>query len=100
MTYTEEQIKAEITAHIRKNGGSYSGWYVGIAKDAEKRLFEEHGVVKNGDGWIYRQAESNRAARDVESYFVNELGTDGGLGGGDLESDSVYAYKKNSHTKP
>jgi len=31
---------------------------------------------------------------------VNTLGTDGGTGGGDDSTSSVYAYKKNSHTDP
>ncbi len=100
MAYSEQQIKSDIKEHIQKDGGGYRAWYVGISKDARDRLFNGHGVHENGDWWIYRQAESSNAARNVESYFVNTLNTDGGTGGGDEKADYVYAYKKNSHTAP
>ena len=100
MAKTEEQIKTDIKEHIKKRGGTYSGWYVGIAADPKDRLFNDHGVHENGDAWIYREAESTRAARSVEEYFIDTLGTDGGSGGGGPNTKSVYAYKKNSHTDP
>ena len=96
---SEQQIISEISAHIQQSSGSYRDWYVGIAKNPHDRLFEEHNVHENGDAWIYKKAESSQSARKVESYFLN-LGTDGGSGGGDWQTDSVYAYKKNGHTLP
>jgi len=100
MADTEERIKSDIKTYIVECGGSYSDWYVGISGNARGRLFEGHGVDENNDLWIYRQAYSSDAARRVESYFVSILGTDGGTGGGDEDSDYVYAYKKNEHTQP
>jgi hypothetical protein len=100
MPTTEEQIKTDIKAYMAKGGGSYSSWYVGVSKDPKERLFTGHGVYENGDLWIYRQAYTSNAARNVESYFINTLGTDGGAGGGDKDADWVYAYKKNAHTNP
>lgn len=100
MSFARQQIVADFTAHIKKRGGAYSAWYVGITKDASDRLFVGHSVSKEKDAWIYRQADSNSTARDVESYFVNTVGTDGGTGGGDFASNYVYAYKKNQHTNP
>ena len=97
---SEEQIKSDIKAHIEKEGSSRSSWYVGVSKDARNRLFNEHGVQEIGDWWIYRQAFSSDAARNVEDYFVNIFGTDGDVGGGDKDADYVYAYKKNGHTNP
>jgi len=99
MAKDEETIKKEILAHIDDKGGPYSGWYVGIAEDPEDRLFNDHSVQRKGDYWIYRKAESHTAARNVEDYFVNDVGTKGGTGGGDENTKSVYAYKTNSHTK-
>jgi hypothetical protein len=84
---------------MQKGGGSYRAWYVGISKDARERLFNGHRVRENWDPWIYIPATSSQAARDVEDYLVNNLGTDGGLGGGDHTADVVYAYKKAAHTK-
>jgi hypothetical protein len=100
VSYSELQIKSDIKEYIQKGGGGYRAWYVGISKDARARLFNDHDVQEN-NGWrIYRQAENSTAAREVESYFVNTLGTDGGPGGGDQKADYVYAYKKTSHTNP
>ena len=100
MPKNKEQIVADIKGHIAKDGTAYRNWYVGITKDVEKRLFNDHGVKKKGDWWIHREAYSSEAARDVEEYFVNTCGTDGGGGGGNDDSTFVYAYKKNSHTAP
>lgn len=93
---TEDQIKKDIKAYMDKYGGPPSSWYVGIASDPKSRL-DEHGAK---DTWIYRTAESSAAARRVEKYFVDEVGTDGGLGGGDKSTKAVYAYKKKPHTNP
>lgn len=92
-------IKKEIRDHIKSRGGAYSDWYVGIATAPRERLFNDHNVDEQNGRWIYRACESSAAAREIEDYFVNTLGTDGGLGGGDELTKSVYAYKKTSYTK-
>ena len=98
MANTKESIKTDIKAHIQKCGGSYSDWYIGIASDPKQRLFNDHNVDEKNGAWIYQEAESSSAAREVEEYFVNTLGTDGGSGGGDYSTKHVYAYKKTSST--
>jgi hypothetical protein len=95
-----DQIIQEIKDYISKCGGSYSDWYVGITSDINSRLFGDHGVRKDGDQWIYSTAPSSSDARNIERYFIDTLGTDGGSGGGDYSSNIVYAYKKNPHTSP
>jgi hypothetical protein len=57
-------------------------------------------VPEENSWWIFREASSSIIAREVENYFVNTLGTDGGSGGGDQSSIYVYAYKKTSSTNP
>jgi len=96
---TMEIIKTEIKSHIESGGGNYSAWYVGIATKPRERLFNDHRVNEKTDGWIFRHAESESAARQIEDYFVNTLGTDGGTGGG-INPEYVYAYKKSSHSDP
>jgi len=102
MVEPEEEILAEIKSYIDKNSGSYNytNWYVGISKNPMDRLFNGHGVKEKDDLWIWRQASSPDAARKIESYFMNILKTDGGAGGEEEEADWVYAYSKNSYTKP
>ncbi len=100
MAKTKQEIINEILGHMRLCGGNYRDWYVGISKDPRDRLFNGHCANRPIDSWIYRAASSSLAAREVEDYFVNRLGTDGGPGGGDHNSAFVYAYKKAIHTNP
>jgi hypothetical protein len=95
-----EEIIAEIRSYIEKSGGTYKEWYVGISKNPVGRLLNDHRVKEKDDLWIYRQASSPDMARKIESYFINMFKTDGGTGGEDEEADWVYAYRKNSYTKP
>jgi hypothetical protein len=96
----ESELIGKIKNHIADRGGSYSEWYVGIAKDPKQRLFKDHNVNEDTDKWIHVGASSSTVARNVEDYFVSKLGTDGGSGGGDSSTIHVYAYRKNSHTDP
>lgn len=100
MASSEDQIKTDIKDYMAKHGGEYIDWYVGITADPRTRLFEGHAVDEKSDAWIYKQAYNSAAARRVEAYFVDTLGTDGGPGGGDEDADYVYAYKKQAHTNP
>lgn len=100
MAKSQQEITAEIKAHIQNEGSGYKAWYVGISRDARKRLFNDHNVTENNSWWIYREAYSEADARNIENYFVKSLGTDGGTGGGDQLSRYVYAYKKTSTTNP
>ena len=100
MSITTMSIIDVIKNHIRESGYGYSSWYVGIARDAKDALFSRHGVREKNDWYIARPAGSSRAARQIETYFVNVLGTAGGPGGGDYSTDMVYAYKMSNHTNP
>jgi len=77
----------------------YKDWYVGITKDYEERLFGFHKVDENKSGYVFIFAESNDIARAIEKYFVDNCNTDGGPGGGDDDSDIVYAYKIMPYTR-
>lgn len=100
MAKTEQEIKQEIKDYMKKWGGSISSWYVGISEEPKNRLFNGHSVKEKGDAWIYITASSSEAARRIEKYFTDVLGTDGDIGGGDEDANAVYAYKKDSHTSP
>ena len=100
MAKSEKDIRSDIKAHIDKEGGEPSSWYVGIAADAEDRLFNDHRVKREGAWRIHRTCASAAEARNVERYFIDKVGTDGGPGGGDENSKMVYAYKKGANTDP
>jgi len=100
MAKEKQVIINEVNTHIQKEGSGYKTWYVGISRDPRKRLFNDHNVSEKNSWWIWREATSSTVAREIESYFVDNLGTDGGTGGGDYSSKFVYAYKKASTTNP
>ena len=100
MAKTEAEIKAYIKNYIDQNGADYPSWYVGIAENPKDRLIKGHKVDIDNDPWIFSTAESTDTARRIEQYFVEILKTDGGTGGGDENTRSVYAYKKSSNTDP
>jgi hypothetical protein len=93
-----EKIIAEINSYIHECGGCYSDWYVGITGDSEQRLFVEHNVKKKGGAWILFKTSSSIIAREVEKYFIDQ-NTKGGSGGGNDDSDIVYAYRIKAYTK-
>lgn len=99
MTNEGYELLKEIKEYIDANGGSYQNWYVGISKNPEKRLYQEHNVDKIFDLWIFGQATTSDEARQIEYYFTHTLNTDGDSGGGDVLSTSVYAYRKTVSTK-
>jgi len=96
---TRQVVKQEIKDYIDRQGLIYSSWYVGIATKPKDRLFNDHGVDKDKGTWIHRECMSADAAREVEDYFINTLGTKGGPGGGDEDTCHVYAYVITSYTK-
>ena len=91
----DRTIASEIKNHADREGSGYSNWYCGIASDPNQRLFSDHNVPSGKDQawWVKRNANSEKNARDTESYLL-ELGFDGGSGGGDGTTIHVYAYKK------
>ena len=95
----KQDVISRIKDYISSNGGSYSEWYIGIASSPRERLFNDHNVNEKIDAWIYQQAESENEAREIEKFFLDNLRTDGGSGGG-INPDYVYAYLKNNHTDP
>lgn len=97
MAKSKQEIINDITSHF--NGKKYAECYVGITKDANQRLFNDHNVSKESGHWIYRSASSDAIVREIEKHFLDK-GMDGGDGGGDNQSIIVYAYKKTLSTKP
>lgn len=93
MAESKQAIIDAIKNLIKNNGGNYSEFYVGIAKDPEDRLFNYHDVDKASGIYDYWEAYDDESAREVEKYCIDTLGTKGGGGGGDENSDNVYAYK-------
>lgn len=100
MAKSKEEIINDINSHFELSAETdYSKYYIGITCEIERRLFIEHAVDKNKDGWIYRTSNSKSCAQEVEEHFLG-FGMDGDTGGGNEDSTIVYCYKKNGHTNP
>ncbi len=101
MVYSVQQIKYEILAYIKEFEGDFNDWYVGIAADPKKTMFEQHHVHQDNDIWLYKQALTFTACKTVQTYFLSILSTDGVLvSNGDEDTDCVYLYKKSERTCP
>ncbi|MCH8944602.1 MAG: hypothetical protein IH910_07415 [Proteobacteria bacterium] len=94
------KVSTFLTNYINKNEQpSLKNWYVGIASDVKDRLFSDHNVTKDGGLWAHSPADTAAIARAVEAELLAE-GLDGGKGGGDDTTKSVYVYVKTSSTDP
>lgn len=101
MIYSVQQIKYEILAYIKEFGGDFKDWYVGIASNPKKTMFEKHSVHENDDIWLYKQALTFTACKTIQDYFLQVLKTDGEtITSGDEDTDCVYLYKKSERTTP
>ncbi len=101
MVLSVQQIKHEILAYIKEFGGGFDEYYVGVAADPQAALFETHGVDRDNDPWLYKQALTYQAARTVQRYFLERLNADGAPPDEATEdTDCVYVYKKSERTTP
>lgn len=85
------KIEQEVDSLIQKSGGGYREWYVGIAIDPRKRLFDGHNVDEKRGVWTYKDAGTEIDAREMMAAFLKK-----GCKGGLLTKDSsrhVYFYK-------
>ena len=81
---SEATIKAQIEKVVGNT--SYSAWTIGVTDNPSRRK-EEHG---NPSHWHQWNADSEQAARNVESHFLSKemKGGSGGLG----RADYVYIF--------
>ncbi len=90
-------VEKEIDNRIHKSGGGYPGWYVGVATNPRKRLFDGHNVSEQSGAWLYRDAGCESTAKIIEAIFLKR-GCKGGPGGGN-GPHYVYAYKMTRTTR-
>ena len=81
-----------VMSYINGTGVGHSYWYVGIATNPKDRLFKDHNVSEKSGIWVYTNAGSENAARQVEKFIIDTHRTKGDTGGGDESTTYVYAY--------
>ena len=97
---TKEEVSSYLNNRLKQNPDTVNAqWYVGIASDVRDRLFNDHNVHEQNDQWTHATAHTNAIARQVEADFLG-AGCDGGKGGGDSATKTVYVYLKSARTDP
>ncbi|MFP4466672.1 MAG: hypothetical protein ACLFP1_06455 [Candidatus Goldiibacteriota bacterium] len=98
MGMVEQELKEAIIEYVRKKGGPFSGWYVGVSKKPDKSIFKDHKVPKKGSPWFYKFAsDSMESARVYEQLLM--MGFDGDKKSSDPGAFGVYVYRKSKETK-
>lgn len=92
MANSYDQIVTAIDEHLQKSGKRYySEFYIGVASNASKKLFEEHHVNKENSWWIFRTASTPAIANKVKEHYLN-LGMRGRNGENNSDAMMVYCY--------
>jgi hypothetical protein len=94
-----QEIRDQILAYLRMQGGDSGSWYVGITCEIERRLFGDHRVPPANHWYICRQAASSEAAHEAERALL-ALGFDGRPAREGDHGVFVYAYLKTASTEP
>lgn len=87
-------VTYDINAYMRKEGGAWSQWYVGITTNEtiENQLFTQHQVHKERGFWIYRTVTMVTTAQSIYHYY-KENGTQGGIHRTGNTALKIYAFK-------
>ena len=94
-----DKIKQKIESYMREYGKTTTEkLYIGITNDVDRRLFGFHRVPRRDYWWIYLPADDAETARKVEKHFI-EAGMQGGVGGGNNNSEIVYCYETSKETR-
>ena len=93
------EIAFDLRGFIEEHARAPHQWYVGLAADAEEKLFKHHKVKRHRDSWIYRMADSPEVARTIQENFL-KLGCDGEPRPDEPKASVVYVYLKSRETTP
>ena len=90
-TLTLGPLRSTAKLWIDDHGIPADRFYAGITNAPQQRL-RAHRVDPKGD-YTFFQASSDSVARAVERYLVDQVGCEGGSGGGDSSSTYLYIYR-------
>jgi hypothetical protein len=99
MLLPKDEIIVDIEGQIKKMGGKYTDWYVGIAKDSQEPHFEDHLIEDRNDGFLYREAFTPGCAQEIKDYFVTQREATGDPNSHE-DGRIVYAYRKTPLESP
>jgi hypothetical protein len=89
----QEQIIDEIETYIRRGGGEYRDWYVGMADNPIDPITEVSRFHKvQSQRFTYIETMSHEVAKAVADYFGNL-----DMSNISRVCNSIYVYKKAAH---
>lgn len=100
MMLSVQQIKFEILAYIREFDPVFGHWTVGASGDPKADMERLHGIDMDNDPWIFKQALTGIAARNICRYFHEILGCEAPDGLADAAAEErtrVYACLRRSN---
>ena len=93
-----ENIIMQVETYIRRGGGVYGDWFVGLADNPIMPIREitRLGRVQN-QKFTYIETVSNEVAKSAADYFISVCKTDGDISHTkkDAACRALYLYKKN-----
>lgn len=69
-----QQIKFELLAYIKEFDPVFAHWIVGTSDDPKSEMARLHAIDMVDDPWIFKQALTEIAARNICKYFHEILG--------------------------
>ena len=96
--FHKDTIIGEMKKFVNRCGGYADQWYIGLSAHPKRSLFNRHNVNEGKGDWLFIKAQSGTDARDIEKYFVNNIGLDGSLSERIFTPRYVYIYKKTLFT--
>lgn len=70
----------------------YNLWRIGITNDISRRAAEHNDEGENIKYGLYWQADNLSDAQEIEAYFINTMGMNGGTGGALDDTRPVFVY--------
>jgi len=92
MSAVHEEVVISIQTHMMRVGSDANLWYVGLANNIKKKLFEDNKVSEHNGKWIYRILESNAEAMEIKKHLVS-VGMKSN-DNDDTDGNTVFAYQK------
>ena len=93
-----QKIISEFEAFMGKQGKYYHQFYVGIASDPNDRLTNGHNIDNTIPCIWSTSPMHHNDVRAIEKHFIDK-GTKGGPGGGDHNTQYIYAYLITPNTR-
>ena len=89
----------EINQFIKKHGGDYQSFFIGITDNPDRTLYKKHHLHES-DKYICIETTDPQSAQRIVHLFNNEYGVKTSYPEINTTARTIYIYKIKPHTKP